>query len=94
MYGRLPFGKALRDAMKPQGTVAVMYSACRAGLCLLALMEWADPRLITCKDSKVLYRIQVWRITVRPVDHHVATNLAQTLKERPTVKEEDDVATL
>jgi len=39
MYGRLPFGKALRDAMKPQGTVAVMYSACRAGLCLLALME-------------------------------------------------------
>jgi len=25
--------------MKPQGTVAVMYSACRAGLCLLALME-------------------------------------------------------
>jgi hypothetical protein len=32
--------------------------------CLLALMESADPRLISPKDSKSLNSIQAWRVTV------------------------------
>jgi len=79
MYGRLPFGKALRNVMKPQDMAAVMYSACGAGLMPAGPdgIGWPTPHYSL--GLGVLYRIQAWWVTVRPVGHHVVTSLAQPL---------------
>ena len=45
--------------------IAVLYPAyrCRA-LCPLALMEFADPRLISSGELFALHDMQAWRIAV------------------------------
>ena len=60
-----------------QDTAAVLYPACGAGRCLRALMEFADPHLISSKGLEALSPMQAWWITVRPVCHHLITYLAQ-----------------